>query len=277
MHRRDHVPYSCYSPVAHERRTVPLTKGDRAPYAPPATVLDVVDRFRNFTMATPFDVDVIITAGVPESLAPRTLQSLRLLELVDDGGHPTPAFVRLRESASGDFEGLLGDHLRDVYQDIFAFVDPGTDPLERIEDAFRGFYPTGQRSRMVTLFLGMCERAGIVTDDSPSRVTTRNPVSTQKRSGLTARPRPTASAMPRGTDDEVPPAVLGLVSQLPVAGSVLSADRLESFIEVLRATLNFVYHVVDEQPAGGPEVEAGDGTNPVDDGPGRQIAIEGYL
>jgi len=220
--------------------TIPLIKGDRAPYAPPSAVLDVIDRYRNFSMTTPVDLDVIQLAGVVESLAPRTLQALRLLDLIDDQGNPERAFTEIREASNADYPNRLAEHLRAVYEEVFAFVDPKTDSIDRIEDAFRSFHPHGQRARMVTLFMGLCERAGIADE------TVTPPPPTK------AVPKPAAPRSPRRTgeviqDDSVPPALVGLLRQLPAAGSGWSKKRRDSFMGLFGATLDYVYDLEDDE------------------------------
>ncbi|MGH8915851.1 MAG: DUF5343 domain-containing protein [Acidimicrobiia bacterium] len=224
---------------------MPLIKGDRAPYAPPSTVLEVIDRYRNFSMATPVDLDVIQLAGVAESLAPRTLQALRLLDLIDDQGNPEQVFNELRETANADLPGRLAEHLRQVYQEVFAFVDPKADPIDRVEDAFRSFHPHGQRARMVTLFMGLCERAGLadeaVAPRAPSKVAPK-PVAPRSS-------RPPAEIT---QDEPIPPALTGLLHQLPAAGSAWSRDRRDSFMRLFGAVLDFVYEIEDDKLLVGP-------------------------
>lgn len=150
---------------------MPLAPDGPAPYAPVATIMEVIHRYRDRGLQTPFDVDVLTRAGVTESLAPRTLLSLRHLDLVDDQGHPTPLFEGLRRAPSDEFPSRLEEVVRAVYADVFQFADPTMDPPERVADAFRQYNPAGQRGRMVTLFLGLAQEAGII-EEAPQRTRT---------------------------------------------------------------------------------------------------------
>jgi Family of unknown function (DUF5343) len=152
---------------------MPLAPDGPAPYAPVATIMEVVNRYRDRGLQTPFDADVLTRAGVTESLAPRTLLSLRHLDLIDEQGNPTPLFEGLRRAPSDEFPTRLEEVVRAVYADVFQFADPTVDAPERVADAFRQYVPAGQRSRMVTLFLGLCERAGIIPEAPARQRTTR--------------------------------------------------------------------------------------------------------
>lgn len=243
---------------------MPLIKGDRAPYAPPSTVLDVIDRYRNFSMTTPVDLDAILLAGVAESLAPRTLQALRLLDLVDDQGNPSPEFNELREVSRAGFPDRLAEHLRYVYREVFAFVDPKSDPIDLIEDAFRSFHPNGQRARMVTLFIGLCERAGIADEATPADVG-KDPGRQSPEPGE-SRVVPTGASA--RLQEGIPPALVGLLRQLPDPGSSWSRKRRDSFLRLFGATLDYVYELEDESRA---QTEVGEtlGVNTAERGAGR--------
>lgn len=140
-----------------------LKQDGPAPYAPVKTLMSVVDRHRQVRLQT-FDLATLGKIGVPDSLAPRTLQALRLLGLIDENGAPTSEFEALRLAPSDAFEAKLADVVREVYSPIFSHVDPTSATVEQIEDAFRGFTPAGQRARMVTLFTGLLTESGILPD-----------------------------------------------------------------------------------------------------------------
>src|SRR5262249_39720039 len=141
---------------------MPLASGSTAPYAPPATVQAAIKAYRDRGLTTPITAEVLVRASIPETLARRTLRSLVSLDLIDDQGRPTSEFEPVKKAPTAEFKGKLEELVRSVYAEVFQFADPSTDSTEKITDAFRSYLPDGQRSRMVTLFLGLCEAAGIL-------------------------------------------------------------------------------------------------------------------
>lgn len=227
-----------------------IETGGPAPYAPPATVLHVLDRWRNLRMSTPFTTDVLERAGVTASLAPRTLQALKLLDLLSENGAPTEAMQDLSTARSDEVASRLEAVLRAAYEDVFAFVDLENDPYERVEDAFRNYTPRGQRPRMVTLFLGLCEAAGLKVPQPGAR---------KKKSGDSSRGRVAPSPASRGPrratargssvarvkvrdgspSEQLPPALAGLLAQLPSPETGWTAEDREHFVKVFESVLDF--------------------------------------
>ncbi len=145
-----------------------ITTDGPAPYAPLSAVLAVVHRHRGVGLVQ-IDVPTLQRIGISESLAPRTLQALRILDLIDDHGAPSDSFERLRKAPTSDYPAVLAEVVRQAYGPVFAVVDPTTASLEAIEDAFRHFVPTGQRARMVTLFTGLLAESGLTADPLKKR------------------------------------------------------------------------------------------------------------
>jgi len=156
-----------------------------APYAPVSTLLAVVTRHREVRLAS-LSLDVLTRMGVTESLAPRTMQSLRLLNLVDADGNPTDDFESLRVAPTPELPERFAALLRDAYAPVFEVVDPRTATVEQLNDAFRSFTPPSQRGRMVTLFMGLMAYAGMI-DETPKRRPGPKPT-TVKKTGLRKLP-----------------------------------------------------------------------------------------
>jgi hypothetical protein len=61
-----------------------------------------------------------------------------------------------------EFPGVLAEIVQAAYLPVFTIVSPATDSDTAILDAFRGFEPKNQRDKMISLFRGLCIRAGII-------------------------------------------------------------------------------------------------------------------
>jgi hypothetical protein len=231
---------------------MPIRTGEAAPYAPPATVLQVINSLRDRGLTTPITSDVLLRAGISESLVPRTLRSLIGLELIGDDGYLTPAMESLRRAASSEFKARLAEHVRAVYEEVFQFTDPAKDDSKRIADAFRVYEPIGQRGRMVTLFLGLCEAAGII----PEGVARRSPTPSN---GVTRKAAPPKRQNDRGKDSPPPfgvtgasgtrsPVIEGVLSMLPVPGQGWSKTERDRWMNFFEQALDFAIPVRDVQP-----------------------------
>lgn len=237
-----------------------------APYAPPAAVVSFIEAFRDRGLASPFTTDVLIRAGVNESLAPRTLTALKLLDLIDDDGQPTDTLQTLRKVASAEYQAAVASWIREVYADVFQFVDPAQADHDRVLDAFRTFTPHGQRTRMVTLFLGLCQHAGIVDGESPKPRQRPKPASkpTQKatrppRKSTTQQDLPEATDPPNAVNpfvrpvptQEGHPLLDGLFAALPPVGSVWSKEDREAWTAAALANFSLIYKLAPDHAKGG--------------------------
>jgi hypothetical protein len=234
-------------------------------YAPPRAVIGIIERWRERGVPTPITGDTLVRASVTtDSLAPRTLQTLRLLDLIDDSGQPTDEFMELRKVPSDQYKERLAALLRVAYADVLAHVDPTTDDYERIRDGFRVYSPPGLRDRMVTLFLGLAEYAGLISGDRAKELTGRR--SSKPRSN---RPAPARTAKlqhePSGNglqtpagqmpqQDVRPPAGDSRTLTLRSGGTVTLTVSVNLF-ELSTADRNFVLKLIDEMASYGQEAE----------------------
>lgn len=136
-----------------------------APYAPAKAVLSVIDRYRNRGLADPLTTGNLEQVGVPASMGPRTLQALRFLGLVDEGGNRLESFEQLKRAKTDEYPAQLAEIVHAAYLPVFTVVDPATDTDVALADAFRGYEPGAQRGKMLALFRGLCSAAGIVDGD----------------------------------------------------------------------------------------------------------------
>lgn len=142
-----------------------------APYAPSTAVLEVIDAKKHGRKLDHLDSEALERLGIRESLVPRTLQALRLLDLIDDAGFTTPAFSKVASLSKIESQAALRDVLRSAYAPVFDALDPTTAPVGALENVFSHFQPPSQRPRMVTLFINLMKAAGMVPEDAPQTPT----------------------------------------------------------------------------------------------------------
>ena len=243
-----------------------IESGGNAPYAPTSAVTSFIDAYRNRPLPTPIDAAVLGRVGIAETIVPRTLQALKLLDLLDVGGNPTTALQDLRKAGSQEFRVRLAEIIRAAYADVFTYSDPATDDHARIEDAFRSYEPVSMRPRMVRLFLGLCAEAGII--DAAKPVANAQEGNARSR---TRAARPRRSARARGetpgatvqseavTVTRVPAAVpgaqhlaiRGLLLTLPPVGSYFPEQKREDWANAVLAAFALIYEREPKKPEGG--------------------------
>lgn len=235
-----------------------------APYAPPATIIEFLGAYRSRSIPTPITGAVLERVGVTASLIPRVTQTLRLLDLLTEDGQPTPALEELRKAPEAELRDRFAALLRAVYADVFQYVDPATDPAEKVTDQFRHYEPRGQLKRMVTLFLTLCEFAGILPEGSvhKRRVTTpsatpngqpRKQAKTPAKATAPAKQGPSAQQQRpttvTPTAQSAPhPLLAGMLSALPPipadwpqSKSTLSKSTREAWLKAVAANLDVLY------------------------------------
>jgi hypothetical protein len=132
-----------------------------APYAPPSAVLGVIRHYRKMDVPEKVTLTNLRQVGVTEALAPRTLAALRFLGLVAEDGVTTDRFRALRFAKDNEYQQTLVDILNESYHEVFAHVELASAGDRELGNAFVPYSPGGQRERMITLFLALCQEAGM--------------------------------------------------------------------------------------------------------------------
>jgi hypothetical protein len=254
---------------------VPIRSGGQAPYAPPQAVIEFIRSYRNRPLQTPFTGEVLSRAGVSESLIPRVIASMKALDLIDEGGMPTSAFEGLRRAPEAEYSSRLAEVVKAAYAEVFEFFDPARDDEEKARDIFRHYEPIGQLTRIASLFLGLCEEAGIIAErkrTAPKSATPRATSTSSKKPEPSKRASSTRQGSPSaGTstkpltgvgastgrfeagDGVIPPALMGLLSSLPSPEVGWTSAQRKRFMDAFSAVLDFSIPISEpesRQPVG---------------------------
>lgn len=226
---------------------MPVTADQPAPYAPAKAVLDLIGRHRNKGLPTPVDADVLARAGIPASLISRTLQALQTLDLIDENGAPSQVLEGIRLAQETDYKQRLADWLNGAYADALAFVDPASADESQIRDAFRNYKPIGQQSRMVTLFIGLFDAAGIGPEKQ--RSLSRKPPSSSPAKPTRNPPKPNGgpTVHQHMITGALPPPLAGLLAGLPQDGQGWSKTKRDQFMVTFEAVLDFCFPVISKE------------------------------
>jgi len=226
---------------------MPVTHENPAPYAASSGILDIMDRYRHRGIQTPINYDVLGRLGISKSLLSRTIQALTALDLINENGMPTETFEGLRLAPESEYKQHLQEWLRGVYADVFSFVDPLQDDEIKIRDAFRTYKPNGQQNRMVSLFIGLCDAAGMRPAENLERKP-KPPAALKKKTapGNSARPAVNKKRANNNAESGLPAALNGLMQSLPGEGNGWTKEQHDKFLTTFNAVLSFCYPIIEQ-------------------------------
>jgi hypothetical protein len=155
-----------------------------APYGPPSSVIALLQRHRRQGLPESLDKSFLERVGINEGVVNRTLQALRFLKLIDEEGNLTETLKEIKKLSDEDYQIQLTKILKESYRDVFEVIDLADISEKALINAFRHYEPSGQRTRMITLFAGLCKEAGLFDEGNIAR------------SPVTKRPQPKDASRP---------------------------------------------------------------------------------
>lgn len=223
------------------------------PYGPVANLKTVFETWRDRSMPEQVEKDWLERIGISPHLTAKNLHALRFLGLIDQDGYTTSVAGRLRVASSEEYPAVLEEIIRKAYRFVFEIRDPAVDARNRIEDTFRKEMPQAQRSRMVALFLGLCQLALMPLREAPPTRSPRegkqaprkprsmtvaasdNLAPLMERTAEMRRPEMTVSTL--RTTTGLDPILGQLINTLP---QIDSADELDTWYTVFRSAFSLV-------------------------------------
>lgn len=191
------VPYN-YKQISIEGECVmnsPPKSKPTAPYAPASALFEFFDRMRHINVPDKVDKKLLETYGIAPHNEYSVLSTLKHLGLTDDEGTPTDEFSLVHVAGAG-FEKRLRELVQHAYEDFFETYDRVPDDKELITTFFRVNYRPATAVKATTLFLALCEAAGIEVPpelmvSAPAKAET--PRKARKLTSAIEQPRPTPS------------------------------------------------------------------------------------
>lgn len=191
-------------------------------------------------------------------MSARTLQAVRFLGLIDEGGNRLPSFENLQRAKTDEYPSLLAEIVRAAYLPVFTLVNPDVDTDTAVADAFRGYEPRAQRDKMIALFRGLCLEAGLMhgrpraAGGAPRRQVGGAPIA-RSRNMNPRRTEPDRSDRATGhaePEDAIDTRVLtALIQQLP--GGRLrrwTKVRRDRWFATFESAVDFLVEVDDSAP-----------------------------
>jgi hypothetical protein len=133
-----------------------------APYVAVGALSEFLDRIKSINLPSEITTSALEKIGISKSNALALVSALRFLDLVKDDGTPTDKLRSLQ--ASGDeFKANLESVVRSAYTDLFSLLDPTKDDREHLRNYFARAYSPATADKATSLFLDVCDEAGIQT------------------------------------------------------------------------------------------------------------------
>ena len=222
-----------------------VTSEQSAPYAPSSVILMLLERNRQKGLPNPVTAEALQRLGVSDSLVPRTLQAIKILDLVGEDGRHTEILDRLRRSPEAEYQREMAEWLKAAYEHAMDIIDPATSDEVSIRDAFRHYNPISMQPRMITLFTSLFEAAGVRSTDRPKASPKKAPAPSAT-SRQQARPTPRGGSQRTAVNNTTPPimtglhpALAGLLASLPNPEIGWTQDSRDRWYAAFGVVLDF--------------------------------------
>ena len=219
-----------------------------APYASANSVVRIIQQYRSHGLPDPLAAVGLEQIGMPPSMASFALRALVFLGLIDEGGNIMAEFASIRRATTEEYPSVLAETIRKAYLHVFSVVDPAVHDATRVDDAFRIYEPAKQRRKMVALFMGLCEEAGLVSSGTAKRRNTSASTSRSKRerhNGHSETPPPPPPPPPPALG--LHPALAGLIADLPNKGPTWSTIERDRWLRAFENNLSYAYPAEDDE------------------------------
>jgi hypothetical protein len=223
-----------------------------AAYGSPASVIRVLRHFRQREVPEVLTNTTLTQLGIKDSLIRMTWRSLVFLGLIAEEGTTTDKFRSLRFATDDQYGQVLADIITDAYSDVIAVAPPESSNRGQLFNAFRPYTPASQHDRMITLFLALCEEAGMVVAQPAKRSAPRKPL--EGHTARTKLPKPKRTdgqgnpegqkgggLAPKPSYGHSDPLVSALVAKLPPGGTVWPKLERDAFIAAFEAIAPIVW------------------------------------
>lgn len=131
-----------------------------APYAPPSALFGFFERMKRARVPDRVDKKLLETYEIAPSNEYSVLGTLKHLGLVGDDGAPTDEFSLVHLTGAA-YEEKLRTLVRRAYEGFFDTYDRVPEDKELITTYFRVNYRPATAVKATTLFLALCQKAGI--------------------------------------------------------------------------------------------------------------------
>jgi hypothetical protein len=229
--------------------STPIQAAGEAAYGSPSSVLRVLRHFRQREVPEVLTNTTLTQLGIKDSLIRMTWRSLVFLGLITEEGVTTDKFRSLRFATEDQYGQVLAEIITDAYSDVISVAPPESSSRSQLFNAFRPYTPASQHDRMITLFLALCEEAGIEVAQPAKRSAPRKSSDGKTTRGRTTQPKPPPDR-PGGTGatplvkpiyGHADPLVAALVAKLPPPGTVWPQADRDEFIAAFNAIAPMVW------------------------------------